>query len=446
MGRKLEISNTSIKDALSRLLQNPHLYYKHYFCFFIDGLDEFEPGLQDGLDYSDLVGILRRWTTNANGNLKLCVSSREEGVFMEEYADGPNFRLQDLTRFDMEDYVRSRLSGLKNKILRENFITLIPKKSSGIFLWVYLVVKTIRTKMSHKVSDRVLEKHLETLPEGLKELFQHVLQNLEPDDRIWTLRVMDLLQAAKSRDMEFTLLASSLLEEYDRDPGFSTRDNIDELWTDQDVLRAQLRGACGGLVECHKSYISTDTLDFVHRSVPDMFQMNTGSTELSLEMQHARNGTDTIDVLMHVCFAVVRILRNDYWGGHMSQLRTIVLVYLEQRSNQPPYYFLEFLNTWLNNTWNKNALLDTSSSTWRLSVSNPFSFKTTLISHPSNNKISFFNTMMIALGTDRNDYVEWKLQDSPTILDTPLKRALGWLQIVNILAILPSLRFIASQN
>jgi hypothetical protein len=246
---KIEIPTALIKDALNRLFQNPQLYDKHCFCFFIDGLDEFEPGLQDGLDYLDLVDILRQWTIHANGSLKLCVSSREEGVFMDEYANDPSFRLQDLTKFDMQDYVRSRLSALKNEALRDRFVYLIPEKSSGIFLWTYLVVKTIRNKMTHRVSDEVLERHLETLPEGVKALFQHVLDNLEPDDRTWTLRTIRLLQTAKSKEMQLKLFASSLLEAYDKDPEFSMRDDIYLLRKDQIDLRTQLRGACGGLIE-----------------------------------------------------------------------------------------------------------------------------------------------------------------------------------------------------
>lgn len=343
---KLEIPTALIKDSLNRLLRNPQIYDKHSFCFFIDGLDGFEPGLQDGLDYLDLVDILRQWTVHRNGSLKLCVSSREEGVFMDEYTNDSSLRLQDLTKFDMENYVRSRLQGLKNKTLRDEFINLIPKKSSGIFLWTYLVVISVRSKMSHKVSDEVLEKHLETLPEVLKALFQHVLQNLEPDDRIWTLRTIDLLQTAKSNNLDLTLFASSLLEEYDTDPKFSMRDDLDELQKDDYILRAQLRGACGGLIEYRSKPfgICGDVLDFVHRSVPEMFQGSARNTELSSQMEHALSGTDTIDVLTHICFAAARIRKR--FVEHKSQLgfASIALLRLRKASDEPPYSFLEYIN------------------------------------------------------------------------------------------------------
>jgi hypothetical protein len=80
---KRDISGASFSHALTRLLQDPRLYQDNRVCVFIDGLDEFEPGLQNGLDYRDLVSTVRQWAVNAKGNLKLCVSSREEGVFMD---------------------------------------------------------------------------------------------------------------------------------------------------------------------------------------------------------------------------------------------------------------------------------------------------------------------------------------------------------------------------
>lgn len=416
----------SIKDALNRLLQNSKLYDKHYFCFFIDGLDEFEPGLQDGLDYLDLVDILRQWAVRANGGLKLCVSSREEGVFMDEYVKDPSFRLQDLTRFDMQEYVRGRLSILKNETLRNKFVYAVPDKSSGIFLWTYLAVKTIRNKITHGISDKALENHLAALPEDLKAFFQHVLDNLEPYDRSWTLRTIHILQTAKSKDLQLTLLASSLLEEYDKDPKFSIREDICLLQKDQETLRTQLRGACGGLIEQISDHtpVGLDTLDFVHRSVPEMFQ---GTNELRLQMEEALNGMDTVDVLIHLSFAVIRIVQVGNSLMQMDKLGAIVLILLTEKNNQPPYYFLESINTWIGKTWNNDALLDTPGLTWHIEVDETSSHGVELISHDYKSRGYFFDTAMIATATNRNDFIEWKIQHDSKTLWTPLRRAIvGW--------------------
>ncbi|KAM0281709.1 hypothetical protein ACHAO9_010549 [Fusarium lateritium] len=422
---RLETPKLLIKNALKRLFQSPRLHDKHSFCIFIDGLDEFEPGIQDGLDYQDLIQLLRQWTLDAKENIKPCVSSREEGVFMDEYANDPSFRLQDLTRYDMQGYVRSRLNGLKNEELRDKFIDVIPRKSSGIFLWTYLVVKTIRNKISHRVSDKALERHLNTLPEDLKALFQHVLQSLEPDDRTWTLRIIALLQTAKAKNVQFSLLAASFLEEYDKDTEFCMRDSFAELQKDWEILRAQLRGACGGLIEYHTEFKDCpDTIEFVHRSVPDMFQKSMGSTELSLQMEHALGGTDTIDVLTHLCFAEFRTPQDDrYIESLKMKLKQLIYIRLSYMSDPPPYYFLEFINTWINSTWNNNALLDIPGLTWRFRVGPNPGLSTAITSYDDRVE-EFVNTIMVATYIGRDDYIRWKLQNDPTVVYTPLKRAL----------------------
>ncbi|KAF5663853.1 hypothetical protein FCIRC_11038 [Fusarium circinatum] len=284
---RLQIPSSVIKDALERLLQNDKLYQQHKFCIFIDGLDEFEPGIQDGLDYIDLVNVLRQWTIHADGNLKLCLSSREEGVFLNEYESDPGFRLQDLTKSDMQEYVRSRLSSLEDEDLKGDLATEIPEKSSGIFLWTYLVVKTIRNKMTHKATSEMLRTHLSTLPRGLASLFRHILQQLEPGDARKTLRMIHALQTAKSDGLMLPLLTFSFLDEYDADSEFSLRDGLEyEPIPDEEILQAQLRGTCGGLIESHEgtSYEGLKVLEFVHRSVPDIFQNDMEHSELAHQM------------------------------------------------------------------------------------------------------------------------------------------------------------------
>ncbi|KAL5589741.1 hypothetical protein FOVSG1_011608 [Fusarium oxysporum f. sp. vasinfectum] len=410
-----EIPSSVIKNALERLLQNDKLYQQHKFCIFIDGLDEFEPGVQDGLDYIDLVNVLRQWTIHADGNLKLCLSSREEGVFMDEYESDPSFRLQDLTRFDMQIYVRSRLSNLKDEGLKSDLATEIPEKSSGIFLWTYLVVKTIRNKMTHKVTSEALRKHLKTLPRGLESLFHHILRQLEPDDERKTFRIIDSLQTAKSNHLELPLLAFSLLDEYDKDLEFSLRDGLeDEPIPDEELLQAQLRGACGGLIECHEGtqYERLQVLEFVHRSVPDMFYKDTERSELSVQMEIALGDTDTIDVVSHVCFATFRL------SGQKGTENT-------ERLDKPPYSFLEYIGSWANDGW-----LDDSHAKWQCFLPNlpwaPYLYIRPYGAAPigDNNPRQLLNNMCLAALSGHIDYMEWEIMNDANALNNPAKRAL----------------------
>ncbi|KAK3935936.1 hypothetical protein QBC46DRAFT_357843 [Diplogelasinospora grovesii] len=71
------------------------------FCFFIDGLDEY-----DG-DHLDLCNLMTSLSNSKN--IKLCVSSRPWNVFKDAFRSGPKLCMQDLTRGDILSYVNDRL-------------------------------------------------------------------------------------------------------------------------------------------------------------------------------------------------------------------------------------------------------------------------------------------------------------------------------------------------
>jgi hypothetical protein len=104
---ELDLGNKEIRAAFSRLIENRNLYKKHCFCFFIDGLDEYEETRQE--DYKVMVELLCSWTRAAPQDVKICVSSREYNVFLNAFSTERRLRLQDLTRRDMELYVRDKL-------------------------------------------------------------------------------------------------------------------------------------------------------------------------------------------------------------------------------------------------------------------------------------------------------------------------------------------------
>ncbi|RYP21277.1 hypothetical protein DL765_002326 [Monosporascus sp. GIB2] len=91
----LRISENDIREAFSRLIKHTNLYKKHSFCFFIDGLDEYEGTRQ--YDHRDMVDLLCSWTQAAPNEVKICVSSREHNVFTNAFHSENRPRLHDLT-------------------------------------------------------------------------------------------------------------------------------------------------------------------------------------------------------------------------------------------------------------------------------------------------------------------------------------------------------------
>lgn len=412
---KIEISADSIQASLKRVLRNKLLYEKHRFCFFIDGLDE---QVKTSEDHRDLVKLLRGWSTHSDGNMKLCVASREEVDFMNAFSEDPSFQLQELTWFDMRHFVWNRLEDLQNDELRLQFANRIPQKADGIFFWVCLVVNVIRGKMGY-TSDEGLEKHLENLQPGLVELFKQIIDSLDDSNQRKTCRLVSLLQAAKAEQLDVSLLAFSFLDEYDKDKEFSTREDFLPAKKDEKQVHKQLRDACGGLVEYHPG-LGVQTwgdLEYAHRSVPDMFQKAVASL-----MKESLTGFNDIDALSHLLFAAAQFIGKDakYARGLCA---SIALMRLSNKVDEAPYQFLERMSSWVGDLDIRNPgphhdiLLPNGPHSG-------FVIGRTTPAHRRVTDYSIYSTLYLAVFSNADAYVKWKIQNDPTVIDSPFKRAL----------------------
>lgn len=155
----------------------------------IDGLDEYD-GSEDELD--GLVALLQTWAQLPN--IKICVSTRPWTVFEANFGRGqvPSLRLQDLTSNDIALYVADSFnhSSLMNISQRANphlvtdLRSSIVKKADGVFLWVYLVVKSLVNGLRNGDELSVLQERLNELPSDLDSLYRHMLQRVPK--RYWS--------------------------------------------------------------------------------------------------------------------------------------------------------------------------------------------------------------------------------------------------------------------
>ncbi|KAK4033781.1 hypothetical protein C8A01DRAFT_39751 [Parachaetomium inaequale] len=149
-------------------------------CLFVDGLDEF-----DG-DHGNLIELLTRIIDGTS--IKICVASRPWVVFEEALKNKPSLRLEDFTFNDIKEYVTSRFHGDSNfeQLWRREFefadrlVERVVRKAAGVFLWVNLVVSSLLNGMKHgdRVSD--LQRRLDSLPPDLEDLYERILDNLDP--------------------------------------------------------------------------------------------------------------------------------------------------------------------------------------------------------------------------------------------------------------------------
>lgn len=191
-------SEQRLADALSKLASCPSKF--ETYCFFIDGLDEF-----DG-DHDLLVEVLEDLT--AAKHIKVCCSSRPLPIFAESFADCPSLKLQDLTTRDIRLYVEDELrSSRKGRKFAESksddfklLVSRVVKKSAGVFLWVYLVVRSLQSGVRNGDTINELQARIDDSPEDLLNLFHRMVVNLEPRYKMQGAIIFRTLFAAPNNE------------------------------------------------------------------------------------------------------------------------------------------------------------------------------------------------------------------------------------------------------
>lgn len=152
-----------------------------YFLIFIDGLDEFEGQANE---ICDLVQQLSQ-----NRSVKVCVASRPLVEFQSKFYGVPQLQMERLTEGDIRTFVDGKFSksveymrmeeseGTEARKLKEEIVL----RSSGVFLWVYVVVVTLLEGLVHGDFMSTLVKKLDSLPRELDQLFDRILSQLDPD-------------------------------------------------------------------------------------------------------------------------------------------------------------------------------------------------------------------------------------------------------------------------
>ena len=166
------------------------------FCFFVDGLDEYEG------EHRDVINILNDLATLPN--IKLCVSSRPWNVFQNSF--GPmqqQLVLENHTETDIEFYVKERLgkdqsfaSSAREDPRLRHLIEKIIGKAQGVFLWVRLMVSDLLRGSANQDDISDLQQRLRYLPPNLETYYQCTFDNIDKFYREVTAEILLLAQEA----------------------------------------------------------------------------------------------------------------------------------------------------------------------------------------------------------------------------------------------------------
>jgi hypothetical protein len=271
----------TLQSAMSRLVccQSKELR----ICFFIDGLDECKDEECKGSDSDQhryLAQTLSCWCAESKGRLKICASSREHNVFLENLPSERRLCMQHLTEEDMKIYIRDRMSFARGTEGWAELIKSIINKADGIFLWVALVTSRLQYLHESKVSWNILQKEIDQAPEGLYNLFSHVIQSLAASDLRRVYQTFAIIQKLGEYKLPLPLLCYPFIDHYTGDSDVDSCEiSRQERMSESARLkqaRRMLMGYCGGLFEPtqtrYRENFSEAIIAFTHRSVPEFVE------------------------------------------------------------------------------------------------------------------------------------------------------------------------------
>jgi hypothetical protein len=247
------------------------------FCFFIDGLDEFDG---EHLDFCDSLMAMMD-----SPNIKLCVSSRPWNVFEDAFGQDMERKIyiHELTRPDIIRYARDRLYqhprwrllGLppaRASLLIES----IADKAQGVFLWVTIVTRLLREGLTNDDTPADLRRRLESFPSDLEPFFKQIVESVPGFYRV---KMAEALRIALAAHEPLDAMIYSFHDDAERqdsgdDGEFAPEQplgwecNAEAMEARREQVARRLNGRCRGLLELN----FMGKIDFLHRTVTDFLR------------------------------------------------------------------------------------------------------------------------------------------------------------------------------
>jgi hypothetical protein len=311
-------------DALAHTCEGLIKCHKR-FCFFIDGLDEYNG---DTNDIIQLVDILRSLE-----NVKICVSSRQWNEFEEAYGKihttkllMEHFNYRDINAYIDDVFAHDEnFQDLEDKETRgKALVDEIVAAANGVFLWVVLVVRSFQEGLREGDSIKRLQDRLRHLPKNLEEYFERILFHDVKETYRDQASVMFLVTLVAKENLP--LMAYWFLDE----DGYPTEHRpltVQQIVRRHRDAKKRLIAGCKGLLEPHflqeknsqqlpSSMLFKYRVDFLHRTVRDYLELPT--TDIR---RWAHPGFEPNEAICKAVFSQIKTSPQDpQYGPHVSGL------------------------------------------------------------------------------------------------------------------------------
>jgi len=308
-------------------------------CLFIDGLDEY-----DG-DHVELVEILRTMAKSAH--IKICASSRPWYDFIDAFG-GQKWKLsvQDLTANDILLYVKDNLEQdpqfqtLKNRDVRAATMLVeeIHVKSYGVFLWVFLVVRSLLRGLRNVDKISHLRRRLYELPSELETYFELMLDSIEKVYQQTTAQIFKVMVTAQGT---LPVIAFHFLDREESHSRYAL-DEFEPIPPNQlDILinekKRQLHANCRDLLWISPRITDEDEIvshrvGFLHRTVIDFLQTKHMDTLLSTRAGKTFQPTTSLS-MMYLAMVKTHVQRRTH-RAETTQYLTLGVIFYARESEK----------------------------------------------------------------------------------------------------------------
>lgn len=244
------------------------------FCFFVDGLDEY-----DG-EETDIIKTLQGLILSSK--VKICASSRPWNAFKNAFSRNQNQKLllQDYTTKDIRLYVTETLEKNESFVILsrqdpqyKHLIEDIVERAHGVFLWVYLVVRSLLRGLTDENNISFMHERLNSLPIDLEDYFKQMMDTIEDIYREQTARIFQLVVNAKSPLSAIAFWYFTMEKDnpnYAMDANIGSLDDV-EVALISERMRTHLNACCKDLLEVNIDYNKSASKTFEAQSQLSVF-------------------------------------------------------------------------------------------------------------------------------------------------------------------------------
>lgn len=247
--------------------------------------------------------------------------------------------LQDLTRRDVEIFVRAKLEendtfieARASDVSYPALVNEIVVKAEGVFLWVKLAVHSLLEGLTNADTIQELRRRLEELPPELEELFAHMLDTIQDRYKEQANKIFSVVMHA---DPEFPILLMAVPDNGENWQSVKSKPlKRGDVMAQLQTIWRRVNARCNGLIGpyCTDSQWTFDkalleaegpdlinglTIDFIHRSVLDFLKRKELDKSLKDDARQAFNP------FHRICRSLLRPIECliDYEGLRVEKLR-----------------------------------------------------------------------------------------------------------------------------